>query len=332
MWGTAYVDGVSQFPRYRELGVAIYQDTLNWGSIAPTRPQHPRDPADPAYNWPTIVTRAVSEAQSYQMRVALTIVGAPTWANGHDHWSWAPRRPSDFADFAFAAARRYPRVHIWKVWSEPSRRDQFKPLTPASPGARLTAAQASAPRRYARLLDAAYGALKQAGRTNQVIGGMTYTTGDISSWQWIANMRLPNGRPPRLDLYGHNPFSFRHPDFRNPPSCCDQVDFSDLPRFGAAVDRNLSRGRRRQIGLFLSEFTLPTDVDSEFNFHVDRSTQAAWIRDAFRLARASSRIRVLSWVHFFDDPPSADGSPVINSGLLDYQGNPKPGYFAFKAG
>jgi hypothetical protein len=332
IWGPAYSDGVSQFPRYRDLGVGIYEEMVNWRGVAPTRPRRPRDPADPAYRWSADTARAVAEARRYGIRVALMLHGAPPWANGGRPGNWAPTRTRDFADFAYAAARRYPGVKLWMIWGEPSRRANFEPLTPAAPGAKLTAKQASAPRRYARILDAAYGALKQARSSNQVIGGMTYTTGDITSWQWIANLRLPNGKPPRLDMYGHNPFSFRRPSLANPPSCCDVVDFSDLGRFGAAVDRNLSRGKRRRIPLFLSEFTLPTDVDREFNFHVDRPTQASWIRDALRVVRRSSRIRAFGWIHLYDEAPSTNGDPVSTGGLLDYRGTPKPGYFAFKAG
>jgi hypothetical protein len=332
IWEPAYLNGVSQFPRYSDLGIGIFQAPVYWNDVAPTRPAHPRDPGDPAYLWPEAVTRAVGEARQYGIRVALMLIGAPKWTNGGRPWGWSPRNARDYADFAYAASRRYPSVRLWMIWGEPSRGPNWLPLTPAQPGRRLSSAQAAAPRRYARLLDAAYGSLKQAGHANQVIGGMTYTTGDISSWQWIANMRLPNGRPPRLDLYGHNPFSFRHPDLRNPPSCCDQVDFSDLGRFASAVDRNLSRGRRRHIPFFLSEFTLPTDVDRDFNFHVDPQTQANWIRDILKVVRRSARIRAFGWVNFQDDPPSPDGSPVRTTGLLDYQGNPKPGYFAFKSG
>jgi hypothetical protein len=336
MWGPAYVDGVSQFPRYRELGVGIYEGALSWATVAPDRPADARNPNDPAYRWPADVDRAVAEARRSGMRVALMLINAPPWANGGRPQHWAPIRARDFADFAYAASRRYADVKLWMIWGEPSRRNNWEPFTPAPAGRRLTPAQASAPRRYARLLDAAYASLKRARRANRVIGGMTYTTGDISSWQWIANMRLPNGRPPRLDLYGHNPFSFRRPNLRNPPSCCDIADFSDLARLGRAVDRNLSPrrrgGKRRQIPLFLSEFTLPTDVDSEFNFHVDLNTQAVWIRDALRVVRRSSRIQAFGWVHFYDDAPAPNGGLVSHGGLLDYRGQPKPGYYAFKAG
>ena len=327
------MDGVSRFPIYRDLGVGLYEQAISWNDVAPVRPAHPRDPRDPAYRWPSDLTQAVADAGRYRMRVALQLFGAPAWANGgHADRTWAPRRTSDFADFAYAASRRYRSVHLWMIWGEPSKRLNFKPLTSAPPGRRLTPAQASAPRRYARLLDAAYASLKQASRLNRVIGGMTFTTGDISAWQWIAYMRLPNGRPPRLDLYGHNPFTWRPPSLSNPPSCCGLSDFSDLRRLGSAVDRNLARRGQAPIPLFLSEMFIPTDVDSELNVWVDPPVQAAWIRSMLGIVRRTSRIAAFGWIHLYDDQPSPDGSRVSHGGLIFANGQPKPGYYAFKGG
>ena len=87
-------------------------------------------------------------------------------------------------------------------------------------------------------------------------------------------------------------------------------------RLGRAVDRNLRRPHQGPIPLFLSEWTIPTDVDSEFNFHVDPGTQAAWIRAALLAVRRTTRIAVLGWIHLYDDPPSTDGQPVSHGGLL----------------
>jgi hypothetical protein len=325
IWGPAVERGTSQFPVYRDLGIQLYETSLDWAAAAPVRPAHPRDPHDRAYVWPAALDAAVTASDAEGIRVAVQLSGAPPWANGGRPRNWAPRVPGDFADFAYAAARHYRTVRLWMIWGEPTRRADFQPIVTANPSTPLTAAQRAAPHRYARMLDAAYGTLKRANPRNRVIGGMTFTTGDIRTQQWIENLRLPNGRPPRLDLYGHNPFSFRDPNLANPPSGAGNVDFSDLRRLTRWIDRDLGRGRP-QIKLFLSEWTIPTAVDAEFNFFVTPAVQEQWITDGLRLARHWSRVYALGWIHLYDDLPNTAG------GLLDGQGNKKPGYFAWKNG
>ncbi len=326
MWGPAIHDGVSLFPAYRDLGVKIYEEKLPWGAIAAHRPKSPRNPNDPAYAWPAEVAQAVAEAKRYHIQVALQIIGAPSWANGGEPWNWAPSNPKDYADFAIAAARRYPSVHMWMIWGEPSRRPDFEPLTPAKRFAALDAQQKIAPHLYARILDGSYGALKSVSRSNLVIGGMTYTTGDISTQQWIENLRLANGKAPRLDMYGHNPFSYRDPNLSNPASGEQNVDFSDLGRLAKLVDRHLGRPGNLHPKLFISEWTVPTAIDLEFNFYVDPLVQARWITDGLRIASRLPSIYAVGWIHLYDEPPTSYG------GLIETDGTKKPGYFAWKAG
>jgi hypothetical protein len=306
--------------------VQIYEDDLHWESIAPRRPHTPGNPKDHAYVWPAEVTQAVAEAKRYHVQVALQIIGAPRWANGGKPWNWAPNNPQDYANFAIAAAKRYPSVHLWMIWGEPSRRPDFEPLDPAKPFTKLNAQQKVGPHIYARILDAAYGALKGVSSSNLVIGGMTYTTGDISTQQWIENLRLPDGRRPRLDMYGHNPFSFRAPNLANPPSPDQQVDFSDLGRLSTLVARYLGRPGNTHPRLFISEWTVPTSVDLEFNFYVNPLLQAQWITDGLRIAQNLPSIYALGWIHLYDEPPTSYG------GLLETDGVQKPGYLAWKAG
>jgi hypothetical protein len=173
IWGPGVQNGVSRFPIYRDLGTRIYEDRLPWNSIAARRPRRPRNPNDPAYVWPAEVTQAVAEAKRYHMQVALQIIGAPPWANRGKPWNWAPSNPQDYARFAIAAAKRYPSVHLWMVWGEPSRSHNFEPLDPVKPFAKPNVHQRSAPHRYARILDAAYGALKRVSRSYLACGGMT---------------------------------------------------------------------------------------------------------------------------------------------------------------
>ena len=327
-WGPAEIDGVSQFPLYERLGVTIYQRAVSWASIAPTRPADPRDPADPAYRWPAELDGVIAEARAHGMQMLLMLIHAPPWANGGRSPEWAPKRSRDFADFARAATRRYPGVRRWMIWGEPSRAKNFKPLARQPLGKPITRGQARAPRRYARLLDAAYGQLKAQRSSNIVIGGNTYTTGWIRPADWVRNLKLANGRPARMDLYGHNPFSFRDPNLRNRES--SSVDLSDLDWFAKLVQRHLGRSRHERVKLFLSEFTMPTAPDREFNLFVSPRVQARWITKAFRIAHAVG-VETLGWIHLRDEPPDGD-KRVVNGGLLTHDGDPKPGFYAFMRG
>jgi hypothetical protein len=324
IWGPAVHGHTSLWPTYKKLGIGIYEDTLDWSFVASRRPRDPLNPNDPAYLWPAEVTRAVAEAAHYHIRVALMLTRSPRWANGNRPSQWAPLQASAFADFAIAAARRYPSVHLWMIWGEPTRAANFEPLARVRSGRKLTPAQARGPHIYAGLLNAAYHALKSVSRKNLVIGGMTFTGGSIDTEQWIENLVLPDGKPPPLDLYGHNPFSYREPNLASPASRYGQVDFSDLGRLSRLVDRYLGRGRR--IPLFLSEWTIPTRRNREFPYWVSPALQAKWIDAAFSIVDHWSQIYALGWIHLYDDPPESFG------GLLTARGRPKPGFYAFEHG
>jgi hypothetical protein len=323
VWGPITRNGVNQFPLYRKLGAKIYEDDLYWWQIAPTRPADPANPSDPAYVWPAEVTQAITLAHRSGMQVMLQIIGAPSWANGgHSGFGWAPRDPVTFAQFATAAARRYPSVHLWMVWGEPDKQGNFQPEIPAEPGRPLTRAQAAAPHLYARMLNDAYGALKAVSRRNLVIGGCTFTTGAIDPRQWLENMVLPDGRPPRLDMWAHNPFSYSNPSFTAMHSPFDEVQFSDLPELEGWL-----RGHfHRTIPLFLSEFEIPTAPDDTFNFYVNPRVAARWVASALRLAHRTPWIYTLGWINLYDDLPLESG------GLLTASGHPKPDFYAFKNG
>ena len=161
-----------------------------------------------------------------------------------------------------------------------------------------------------------------------MIAGDTYTTGDISTPLWIRYMRLPNRRPPRMDLYGHNPFSWqRAPNLANPPSPDNEVDFSDLGRLEQLVNRNLAPPHHA-IGLFLSEWTVPTAPwDDTFDYYATPAVQAQWITDACRIVRGSSWIYALGWSNSPYDGPEG----TTAEGLIYHDGTRKPGYYAFKA-
>jgi hypothetical protein len=325
IWGPLVLpDGESAGPTYKALGVDDYQTAVTWNAIAPTRPANPRDPNDPAYVWPASVDQAIALGRQYGFSVTVMITGSPSWANGNHPAVYAPTNPSDFADFAFAAAKRWPGVRRWMIWGEPTRRDQFRPEIPRNP---------SAARRYARLLDAAYGAIHRAAPADIVIGGMSFTAGDIRPREWIKWMRLPNGKPPRLDWYGHNPFSTRIPNLRNKPFANNNnYDFSDLDTMEAQLRATYrhayAKFRRRGPRIWVSEFTIQADHGSQdFNFYVSQRDQARWITAAFREAGKTSYVAGVGWLGLLDEPVAPFNR---TTGLLTYALQRKPAYFAYQ--
>lgn len=347
IWGPAMVDGKSQFPIYRDLGVGIYQTAVSWRDTARSKPVSALDPSDPAYTWSPELDFAVSEAKRYGIAVTLMVLRTPDWANGGRGETVPPSDPQDYAKFMEAIARRYPSVRLFMVWGEPIRRPNYflsqgakapnyytKPGD--SPSRRLpvlNAAQRSDVRGYAELVDATYGRLKKLSRKYRIIGGNTTTSGEIDPFNWVRYMRLRNGKPPRMDMFGHNPFGTRGPDLKKDQILAGTADFSDLDIFVPWVDRWLGRnGRNRKLPIFISEYTAPTDVPSyEFPYHVTRSLQAKWLTDGLRIARRWSRIYTLGWIGLRDAPPRADGEET-RTGLIDARNVRKPAYAAFKRG
>ena len=308
----------SAFPVYKRLGVDVFQYQIHWDEVAPTRPAHPRDPADPAYDWGE-VAHVAAEARRYGIRLAILIQRAPSWANGGRPPIWAPRDPRDFADFAYAASRRLPSVHMWMIWGEPARAENFRPMPVNKP---------RGPRLYARILDASYGALKAASPHNVVVGGMTLNGGSVMPTLFARYMRLPDGRPPRMDLWGHNPFDGRFPDLADEPIGRFR-GFNDIDTFYREIRAYYRRGHRKVPRLWLSEWTVISDKSSRIflHFHVSPREQARWLRAAFAIARRTPYVAGLGWFTLLDEPP-APGS--ADWGLLRSDGEPKPAFNAYE--
>jgi hypothetical protein len=218
------------------------------------------------------------------------------------------------------------------IWGEPSKSSRFQPLIPAM-GHKLTARQRRGPRLYARILDASYESLKREARGDMVIGGDTWAGGEVVPLNFIKAMRLPNGRRPRMDLWGHNPFTVREPNLTEGPLGYGFADFSELDALARWLDRYRYRdARRRPLRIFISELVLPTDHSNfEFNYWLSRETQAKWLARALRITRRFHRIYTLGYLGLHDDPPRPDGQEV-NRGLIDRSGRKKPAYRAFKRG
>jgi hypothetical protein len=310
-------DGASAFPVYHRLGVQVLELQLPWDATAPSRPSDPSDPADPAYRWPAELDSAIAQATRYHIAIALLVEGFPAWSNGGRDPSWEPSDPQDYADFLQAASRRYPSVRLWMILDEVNSSRPFKPMPPDSP---------LGPERYAQLLEDAYTGLKAVSRANKVIGGMTYSTGVVGTLDFIRWMRLPDGRPPRMDYYGHNPYSVRYPDLAKKPFSPLVCDIDDTDTLHQALNGTYHGHPPK---LWLAEFGISDSPNPSFDYYVSRSVQARWVTAAFRLADSASYVAALGWYDLLDEPSTSAGQ--LTEGLMSADGTPKPAFYAYAA-
>lgn len=204
------------------------------------------------------------------------------------------------------------------IWGEPNRADRFLPNRREAPiGARA----------YALLLDRAYAALKEASPDNIVIGGNTFTGGDVKPGRFIRWLRLPSGEPPRLDWYGHNPYPFRYPDLDQPPLPGGWRDLSDLDTLVEEVN-DTYRPTGISPRLWLSEFTVQSDHSSAvLRDSVSRPGQARWLRAGYEVAGSVDGVAGLGWFKLLDDP---DFPGHAHWGLLTSDGKKKPAFRAYR--
>jgi hypothetical protein len=322
MWGPLTMpNGTSAFPVYHRLGVQVLQMQLSWAQTAPTQPADPTDPADPAYRWPAAIEQAINQAARYRIAIALMVKETPPWANGGRESSWAPEDPADYAHFLQAAAARYPTVHYWMIWGEVTRIGNFNPFPPHSP---------VGPQRYAILLQSAYTALKAVRASNVVIGGMTYTVGLDSPYEFLKDLRLPNGQPPQLDYYGQNPYSARFPDLAEGPYAPGVSDINDIDTLHDQLVATYGHRPGGAPKLWLSEFSVSTDHPNRaFSFAVTRPAQARWVKAAFELVDSVPYVAGLGWYQLLDEPASVPGN--LTNGLMTASGQPKPAFYAYAA-
>ena len=287
------------------LGAHLVRFTLRWDKLAPAPPATPRDPADTAYDWGLYETvlRALHAAG---IAVVVTLYGAPAWANGGHPANWFPK--DGYADFAYAASKRFPWLHQWTIWNEPNGRTF---AVPASPQA------------YVRqLLNPAYASLHQASSANVVAGGVTSPRKTPSGISPLAFMRGMKAAGARLDAYAHNPYavSSQETPFHAPCAHCDVLSMANLPEIRADVTRYFGAATP----LWLTEYGYQTNPPDRL-LGVSYALQARYVGQA--ALRVSEQAGVTMLIHFLvRDEPSVGG---FQSGLFTAGGTAKPALHAY---
>jgi hypothetical protein len=291
----------------KALGVDVVRINVRWREVAARRPAKPSQHTDPAYRWdaPDVLLHGL---RRHGIAPVVTLVGTPRWANGNRAASWAPKAPSSFANFAFAAAQRYPWVRRWVIWNEPNKYWQLRPTNS---------------RTYVRmLLNPAYDALKRANRRNQVGGGVTAPrggTGSVTPVNWLRGMRLNRAR---FDAYAHHPYPTTRGETPMAGSCrrCTSLTMANLERLLTEVRR--AWGTRKRI--WLTEYGYQTNPPDRA-LGVSPARQARYLGEAAMRAYRAPRVDLL--IHFLVRDEQHVGR--WQSGLFTFGNRPKLSAAAF---
>ena len=328
---------VNSFPVLSSLDVQVVRMSLIWGGrggVANKHPAHPADPTDPAYDW-SRYDQAVERANDAGVQLLLTIVGTPAWANGGQSPVVAPTSGSDLQAFAYAAAQRYsgtfmdtrtgrvlPRVSRWLAWNEPNNPVFLQPqFTKVNNKWR-----AAAPAAYAHICNAVYAGVHLAGGPEQVACGATAPRGSnapsssrpsISPLAFLKAAKAAGMRT--FDAWAHHPYygiPFEKPSTRARGSAIELGNINEL------VDTVTRLYGDKPI--WITEYGYQTKPPDPY-FGVSWAKQAAYVKQAYAIAKRNPRIDLFTWF-LLRDNPSIGG---WQSGLETVDGKKKPSYDAF---
>ncbi len=278
------------FERAEAAGSTYLKENLYWEwvvaeSDSETRPGtdevpfNATDPASPYYDW-SFYDRFVRNTVERNMEPLLTLTNAPRWGRkGCTFSQTCSPRPSDLADFAKAAARRYsgsfnpkdgggvlPRVRYWQAWVEPNLDIYYKPVFKRN-GA------PSSPYTYRRVLNAFYDAIHSVRRGNFVLAAGLAPNGvpdvAIAPLDFMRRILCMTGsyekpRPKpgcrartKADIWAVHPYTTGAPIHL--PADPDNMSVAALPRMikllRAANRAKHLRGNRATTPLWVTEFS-----------------------------------------------------------------------------
>ena len=338
---TLYGDPDKTYPLLKKLRVQVVRVNLYWGGrfgVAKRRPSLATNPNDPAYDW-RLFDRAVRYASKNGIKVLLTIVYTPSWANGGHAQNVAPRNSDDLRKFAYAAAWRYsgtftpakettelPAVKLWLAWNEPNNPINLTPQY-RRVGSKWVVQSAVD---YAKICTAVYAGVHGTKLPGERVAcGATAPHGNnaprstrpsVSPIGFLRALKKAGLR--NFDAYAHHPYygSPRESPTTKPPSSA-AVTLANLGTLTAEVTRLYGPKR-----IWLTEYGYQTSPPDR-QFGVSWATQARYLTQAYAIARRNPRIDMMLWFLLRDDSRVADG---WQSGLFTSSGVRKPAYDAFR--
>jgi hypothetical protein len=324
---TLYGDHSYSYPILQQLHAQIIRSNLYWGGtygVANTKPAVASDPEDPAYDW-SLYDAEVGDATKYGMKVVFSIYGTPTWADKGAGANVVPTNPADLQKFALAAATHFPQVKYWLAWNEPNNPVFLKPQYKRVGKTWVVQSAVN----YAKICNAVVAGVHAAHTGAKVACGVTAPRGNnaprtsrpsVAPIPFLKAMKRYGAKG--FDAYAHHPYSLRPTETPTTKPGSSSVTMANLSTLQSTLTSLYGPKP-----IWITEYGYQTNPPDKI-LGVSYAKQAAYLKQAFGMARKNPRIQMMIWFLFQDDVYHANGFDW-ESGLLTQTGQKKPAFAAF---
>jgi hypothetical protein len=278
---------------------------------------------------------------------------------------WRPR-VREYRQFVEAVARRYdgtfrdpedasrklPSVRVWTTWNEPNHPTFLLPQWKRVKGKW----EPEAPHVYRAMHDAAYDVLKRVDASNQVLVGGLAGRGDagkgvtkgLTPLRFVRELACVDARgrplkrrecrkfrPVRADGFAIHPYTFTGPPTTSNGDP-DNVVLADVGRLTSLLDQlAVQRRLAKPLPVWITEYGYETNPpDPRGGASLDQ--QAQWLSQSAFLSWRNKRVHSFAQFLLRDIGPDLNRAATdprrwedYQTGLYDYDGNPKPAARAF---
>ncbi len=349
---TLYGDNpATAFETLDSLRTQVLRVNLYWGgnkwAVANTKPTDAADPADPAYDW-SLYDRLDRYAATNGIKLLLSIVSTPSWANHGAGKNRAPTSSATLQSFAKAAAIRYsgtyvppaaqqdptlagptdplPAVKMWTAWNEPNNPVFLAPQYKRVKGAwRVESAY-----QYARICNAVYAGIHSGATSEKVACGVTDPRGNDNAGSSRASVdplsfliAAHRYGMKKFDVYAHNPYASagnESPSYVPKGNARRRIQLGNINLLLTQIGKFYGPKH-----LWITEYGYQTNPPDHTILSTSLAKQATYIKQAYALARKNPRIDMLLWFLVRDQPQISGWQ----SGLETVAGVHKPAWNAF---
>jgi hypothetical protein len=258
-----------------------------------------------------------------------------------------------------------PRVSYWGIWNEPNYPSWLNPFQKSLGHGKTELLQ---PSLYRGIVNAGYSALASTGHSHDtILIGETANLGNVNPIPFIDDLYCVNGsykplsgeaaalvgcptKPNRANFVRSNPGLFQttgwahHPyEFGVAPNKPYQtktwVTLQNMQWMETTLNRvfgSYGKSRRGGIPLYMTEWGYKTDPPNPY-VATTQAQQAVWLDEGDYVTWAAPYVKALGQFLLYDDGPKA-GEPkgsrdywsTFQTGLLSFNGSPKPAFAAYR--